>query len=98
MKLFPDPTLQMRADTLAERYVLYLLDSAAHPSRWYFLSTLLGLALGAFGWWRTGSAIFALPLALILSSVAQTWYAKVLVRIIERSIQQSSRGGKNHDV
>lgn len=81
MKMFPESSLPLKAQSLAERYVLYSVENSTK-----LLSVSALCAAGCcWAWWFTGLAFFGVIAAINLVHLVNGWQAKVLMRIIQRT-------------
>ena len=85
MKLFPDSILPLQARTLAERYVIYQLETSAAFPRWSLLWPVLAGAM----WLLTGSAWLVFLAAPWVIEISSWWQARILVRLIQRATTQA---------
>jgi hypothetical protein len=84
MKVFPESTLPLQANSFSERYVVYLLETnSKFPA--------VSLAIVVFGcvmWWVTGVWWYALAAAIAFIQLPQWWQAIVFTKMIRRSLEK----------
>lgn len=86
--MFPDSTLPLEAGTFSERYVLYLLETSSR-----FPTLSLGtIVFSCVMWWVTGVWLFAFLAAIAFMQLPQWWQARVLTRMIRRTLKTSETG------